>query len=291
MNPTFLTPQDWQDYELLDSGEELKLERFGKYIFSRPEPKALWKKTNPQLWQETHAFYRRNSQGGGKWEYKKQTPPTWKISWKDLTFVIKPTGFKHMGVFPEQAALWKDIRNSITQTKRPIKVLNLFGYTGGSTLAAASAGAQVTHVDASKEVVTWARENAQASGLADKPIRWIVDDAVKFVRREVKRQSYYDAIIMDPPKFGRGSDGQVWKIEEDLPKLMQLCKEVLSKKPLVFILNAYTTDYSSLTLYNLMNQTMSLFPGKTDHGELILIQKKDENPLSTGIFARWKTSI
>lgn len=288
MEPRILTTQSWQDYELLDSGDEEKLERFGQYLFVRPEPKAIWHKTLPQPeWQHVDAVYKRNQKGGGQWQYINRLPPSWNLAWNNLRFTLKPTGFKHVGIFPEQAALWEWIQNSIQTANRPIKVLNLFGYTGGSTLAALSAGAQVTHVDAAKDIVTWARENAIASGLEQKPVRWIVDDAIKFVRREIKRGNMYDAIIMDPPKFGRGSEGQVWKIEEDLPVLTDLCKEILSKNPLFFIINAYTTAYSSLTLYNLLNQTMSTFSGETDHGELIITPTKTSYSLSTGIFTRW----
>lgn len=281
----------WKDYELIDSGDGEKLERFGTYILARPEPKALWKKTNISVWNSAHAVYKRNNHGGGQWIYKTKLPKTWDIRWNDITFILKPTGFKHVGIFPEQAQLWQWIQEKIKKAHRPIKVLNLFGYTGGSSLAALAAGAQVTHVDASKEVVTWAHDNVKASGLEGKPIRWIVDDVVKFVRREIKRGNCYDAIIMDPPKFGRGSDGQVWKIEEDLPVLVELLRNILSENPLFVIMNSYTIEYSSLTLCNLLDQTMCSFNGKTDNGELIITPKTPAYPLSTGIFARWSAEI
>lgn len=288
MQPQLFTPTDWQDYELLDSGNEEKLERFGTYTFIRPEPKALWTKTASQSeWNKAAAIYKRDSKGGGKWTFTKQVPSAWKLTWRDLSFLIKPTGFKHMGLFPEQAAIWVDIIDAITRAGKPTKLLNLFGYTGGSTLAALSAGAQVTHVDAAKDVVTWAHENAKLSQLDTKPVRWIVDDAVKFVRREIKRGNTYDAIIMDPPKFGRGANGQVWKIEEHLPQLVELCKNILNPQPLFFIINAYTIDFSSLTLYNILRQTMLSNQGNLAHGELILQSSQSKNALSTGIIATW----
>lgn len=291
MEPKILAPNTWKDYELLDSGAGEKLERFGNFILIRPEPKALWNKILPLEWTKAHASYIRNNKGGGQWQHRIQLPYTWNISWNELNFVLKPTGFKHVGIFPEQASLWEWIIGTIKTVQRPIKVLNLFGYTGGSSIAALCAGAQVTHVDASKDIVSWAHENVIQSGLEGKPIRWIVDDVVKFVRREIKRGNTYDAIIMDPPKFGRGSNGQVWKIEEDLSQLVALCKDVLSPKPLFFIINSYTTEYSSLTLYNLLNQTMSFFPGETEHGELTLTPTTQSVTLSTGIFARWSAKI
>lgn len=283
-----LYPPHWHDYELLDSGNGEKLERFGKFILARPETKAIWKKTLPvSEWQKADAIYEQKDETG-KWIFKKQLPSSWNIKWQDLTFEVRPTAFKHTGVFPELASLWEFMQQKIKNATTTVNVLNLFAYTGGSTLAAASAGANVTHLDASKSIVSWAAKNAETSGLKEKPIRWIVDDAVAFVKREIKRGNKYDAIIMDPPKFGRGSSGQVWKIENDLPNLLELCKQVLSPAPLFFIINAYSVSLSALTLENLLSQTMKNFGGKTDCGELCLKSVNSANILSTSIFGRWE---
>jgi 23S rRNA (cytosine1962-C5)-methyltransferase len=283
-----LYPPHWQDYELLDSGNGEKLERFGKFILARPETKAIWKKTLPiSEWGKCDAFYEQKDETG-RWIFKRKLPTAWNIKWQDLIFEVRPTTFKHTGVFPELASLWQFMQEKIKKAGHPINVLNLFAYTGGSTLAAASAGASVTHLDASKSIVAWAAKNAELSGLKQKPIRWIVDDAVAFVKREIKRGNKYDAIIMDPPKFGRGSSGQVWKIENDLPNLLELCKEVLSLSPLFFIINAYSVSLSALTLETLLSQTMKNRGGKTDCGELCLKSTSSPNILSTSIFGRWE---
>ncbi len=290
MYPMFnlLYPNHWQDYELIDSGEGEKLERFGKFILARPETKAIWKKSLPvNEWQKADAVYEQKDETG-KWIFKNQLPSAWNIKWQDLTFEVRPTAFKHTGVFPELASLWEFMREKIKKSQRSINVLNLFAYTGGSTLAAAQAGASVTHLDASKSIVAWAAKNAELSGLKEKPIRWIVDDAVAFVKREIKRGKKYDAVIMDPPKFGRGSSGQVWKIEEDLPNLLDLCKPTLSSNPLFFIINAYSISLSALTLENLLSQMMKDSGGKVDCGELCLKSASSPNTLSTSIFGRWE---
>lgn len=290
MSYTLLQPNEWKEYELLDAGDEEKLERFGKFTVVRPEPQALWKRTLPQSeWNKADAMYQRSSTGGGKWMYQRSFPQQLILHWEQLSFVIKPTGFKHMGIFPEQAAFWKWIQQTISSAQRPIKVLNLFAYTGGSTVAALSAGAQVTHVDSSKEIITWAHENVKQSGLEGKPVRWIIDDVLKFIKREVKRGVTYDAIIMDPPKFGRGSSGQVWKIEEDLPVLIQLCEQVLSAHPLFFLMNLYTTDYSALTLQNQLSDIFHHKKGIVDCGELVLSVSASKKLLSTGVYARWQS--
>jgi 23S rRNA (cytosine1962-C5)-methyltransferase len=284
----FLSDPTWKDYEFLDSGDGEKLERFGNFVFARPEPKALWKKTLPtSIWEKVDAKYVQN-ENNGKWIFKNQVPVNWQIKWNELTFEVRPTVFKHTGVFPELSSLWKFIQEKIKNAGRPINVLNLFAYTGGSTLAAASAGASVTHLDASKSIVSWASKNAEISGLKQKPIRWIVDDSLAFVKREIKRGTKYDAIIMDPPKFGRGSDGQVWKIEDDLPKLLDLCKEVLSPEPLFFIINAYSVSFSALTLENLLNEKMKDLGGTSSCGELLLKATSSTNSLSTSIFGKWE---
>lgn len=286
---TLLAPLDWKDYELIDSGDREKLERFGEYLFVRPEPKALWRKALSQAdWSKADAVYERHSTGGGQWLFHKEVPSSWVINWRHLCFLIKPTGFKHMGIFPEQAVLWSWIHDKVKASEQPINVLNLFAYTGGSTLAALAAGAKVTHVDASKDSVNWAHENVKLSGLEGKPVRWIVDDVIKYIKREVRRGVKYDAIIMDPPQFGRGANGQVWKIEEDLPNLLALCQEVLSDMPLFFIINAYGVDFTSVVLSNLLTQTMSKYKGTIDAGELVLKQQSNNLLLSTGIYGRWE---
>lgn len=243
----------WKDYQLLDSGNFEKCERWGEVIFVRPEPQAIWAKADPvKHWEDAHAVYSRNGQDG-EWRFLKEIPDSWTIPWEDLTFNIRPTSFKHTGLFPEQASNWKYIRDIV---KPGMKVLNLFGYTGGATLAAASAGGEVVHVDASKPVVTWARENAEASGLADKPIRWIVDDVQKFVGREIKRGNQYDLIIMDPPAFGHGPEGEMWQFEDDLGPLLEQCQQIL-KLGAQLIVNAYSLGFPALAIENLVR---SVFP-------------------------------
>lgn len=282
-----LITENWKDYELLDTGNGEKLEKFGNYTIVRPEPRAIWEKERPQLWNTVSAVYLRNHTGGGMWKFN--TPiKDWVVRWENIHFLLKPTGFKHVGVFPEQLPLWKFIRSSI---KPNDAVLNLFGYTGGSTLIGAEVGAQVTHVDASKEVVTWARENAVLSKLENKPIRWIVDDVIAFVKREIRRNKKYDGIIIDPPKFGRGTKGEVWKIERDLPKLIDLCTQLLSDKPSFFIINTYTTDYSSLTLANALIQKFTKHPGTITHGELALHSTDSPLIVPCSIFANWRSEL
>lgn len=284
-----LVAPDWHDYELIDAGDEEKLERFGTYIFIRPEPKALWHK-NPDesLWKKADAHHARSSSGGGRWTFYNKLPENWTVRWNDLTFLLHPTNFKHVGIFPEQASLWAFIQKKIELAERPINVLNLFAYTGGSSIAAASAGAKVTHIDAEKDILTWARENARLSGLETKPIRWIPDDAVAFVKREIRRGNKYDAIIMDPPKFGRGTSHEVWKIEEDLTKLIDLCGQILTDKPLFFIVNAYTVPFSSLTLSNMLSQLMKNHRGKTSAGELVVQPTSKTFTLSHSIYSQWE---
>ena len=241
-----MRPADgWKDYELLDATGGNRLERWGKTILVRPDPQVIWKneKKSP-LWNRADAVYHRSSAGGGKWQYFRTLPQKWTIGYEDLTLVVSPTGFKHTGVFPEQAVNWSWYRRVIGEAGRPIRVLNLFGYTGGATLACAAAGASVCHVDASKGMVQWGKENAAASGLADRPIRWIVDDCAKFVAREIRRGSLYDAVIMDPPSYGRGPGGEVWKLEEQIYDLIDLCAGVLTDNPLFFAVNSYTTGLS-----------------------------------------------
>lgn len=236
---------NWKDYELLDTSAGERLERWGEVILIRPDPQIIWNTPKQlALWKQAHARYRRSSTGGGAWQILKKVPPVWKISYGDLRFQLKTMGFKHTGVFPEQAVNWDFTGNLIRNASKPLKVLNLFAYTGGATLACAQAGASVCHVDASKGMVAWARENAAASGVSDRPIRWLVDDCIKFVQREQRRGNRYDGIIMDPPSYGRGPGGEVWKLEEQLFSLVELCRSILSPDAKFFLLNSYTTGLS-----------------------------------------------
>ena len=253
----------FDDYELLDSSSGEKLERWGDIILIRPDPQIIWKteKKHP-LWRDAHARYIRSNSGGGHWERYKNVPDVWSVKYENLTFNLKPMGFKHTGLFPEQAVNWS-LMSRLIEGKKDVKVLNLFGYTGAATLACAAAGAQVTHVDASKGMVLWAKDNAVASGLADKPIRWLVDDCIKFVRREIRRGNKYDGIVMDPPSYGRGPNGEVWKLEEQIFELLQLCDELLSDKPLFFLLNSYTTGLSPCVMKYLVTTVISSKRGGT----------------------------
>ena len=238
----------WEDYELLDCGGREKLERWGKQILVRPDPQAIWEtpRTN-RGWRNAQGRYYRSSSGGGHWD-KEKLPESWTVNYKDLKFQVKPMNFKHTGLFPEQAVNWDFAREKIKNAGRPIRVLNLFAYTGGATVACAAAGAQVCHVDAAKGMVNWARENARVSGLSDAPVRWIIDDCAKFVEREIRRGKVYDAIIMDPPSYGRGPGGEVWKLEDNLFPFVKLCAQVLSDKPLFVIINSYTTGLAPSVL-------------------------------------------
>lgn len=248
---------NWKDYELLDTSTGERLERWGDIILIRPDPQIIWNtpKRHP-MWKQANARYRRSSTGGGAWQEWKKIPDMWKIRYGDLTFQLKTMGFKHTGVFPEQAVNWDLTMEKIKHAGRPVKVLNLFAYTGGATLACAKAGAQVCHVDASKGMVAWARENAAASGMKDKPIRWLVDDCIKFVQREQRRGNTYDGIIMDPPSYGRGPGGEVWKLEEQLFSLVQLCDAILSDNALFFLLNSYTTGLSPSVMEYLLGAVL-----------------------------------
>lgn len=250
----------WRDYQILDTSSGEKLERWGSTLLIRPDPQIIWNtpKTLPE-WKKADARYIRFRTGGGKWEEHRKTDKSWEISYRELIFSIRPTGFKHTGLFPEQAVNWdwmdQMIRSEVK--KRPVSVLNLFAYTGGATLAAAAAGASVCHVDAAKGMVSWARDNAALSGLDDRPIRWIVDDCKKFVERELRRGHHYDAIIMDPPSYGRGPSGEVWKLEEQIYGLVELCQQALSQQPLFFLLNSYTTGLSPSVMSYLLGSTVA----------------------------------
>ncbi len=243
----------WKEYEVIDTSAGEKLERWGDYILVRPDPQVIWDTPKRNKgWKQPHGHYHRSSRGGGQWE-NFGLPERWQIHYRELTFHLQPFQFKHTGLFPEQAVNWDWFGDKIRQADRPIRVLNLFAYTGGATLAAAAAGASVTHVDASKGMVGWAKENAAASNLSDRPIRWLVDDCVKFVEREIRRGNHYDGIIMDPPSYGRGPKGEIWKIEEKIHPLIQLCTEILSEEPLFFLVNSYTTGLQPAVLSYLIN--------------------------------------
>ena len=283
--------KDWKDYELLDCSEGERLERWGKVILIRPDPQIIWNtpKEHP-MWKHADARYVRSSQGGGHWEYRRELPEFWKINYKDLTFKISPTGFKHTGLFPEQAVNWDMMREKIKAAKaegREVRVLNLFAYTGGATVAAASAGASVCHVDAAKGMVHWARENAELSSLTEKPIRWIVDDCKKFVEREIRRGSKYDAVILDPPSYGRGPGGEVWKLEEHVFELVSLVSEVLTEDPLFVLLNSYTTGLSASTMAYVLGSAMKKFGGKVDAEEIGLPVTQSGMALPCGSSAIW----
>ena len=282
--------KNWEDYKIIDMADGQKLEKWGDVILSRPDPQIVWKnKSYPEEWKKANAIYSRSKTGGGSWEYKKKVPSAWQIKYKDLTFNIKPMGFKHTGLFPEQAVNWDWMRDKIKNSKREIKVLNLFAYTGGATVACLSAGASVCHVDSSKGMVTWAKENVTSSGLADKKVRYIVDDVVKFVNREIRRGNKYDAIIMDPPSYGRGANGEVWQFENNIYDLVELCTKVLSDKPLFFLINSYTTAISSSVLANILNLTISKrYKGKVESGEIGLPMEKSSLVLPAGIYGRWE---
>ncbi len=254
----------WKDYELIDTSGGDRLERWGDILLIRPDPQVLWStpKANP-LWRQAHARYHRSSSGGGKWERYKPLPDSWQIGYGPLRFNLKPMGFKHTGLFPEQAVNWDWMAEAIRRAGRPVRVLNLFGYTGGATLACVAAGAHVTHVDASKGMVAWGRENAAASGLQDRPMRWLVDDCGKFVQRERRRGSTYDAILMDPPSYGRGPGGEVWKLEEQIYPLLEQCAGLLSGHPLFFMVNSYTAGLSpSVMQYMLARLLIPRFGGQ-----------------------------
>ena len=281
---------DWKDYEILDMASGKKLERWGKYILDRPDPQIVWlEKQNKEIWKKADAVYHRSNKGGGHWETKTNVPENWQIKYKDLTFNIKQMGFKHTGLFPEQAVNWDYMINKIKSSNRKIKVLNLFAYTGGATVACAYAGADVVHVDSSKGMVAWAKENIVSSNLEDRYVRFIVDDCIKFVEREIRRGNKYDAIIMDPPSFGRGANGEVWNIEESLFKLIKLCEEVLSDNPLFFLINSYTTGLSGMVLENILNLTINKkYEGKVTSGEIGLPMKDSKLVLPAGIYGLWE---
>ena len=279
---------NWKDYKVIDCSDGEKLERWGEYTLIRPDPQVLWSfPRKDRGWREWNGHYHRSSKGGGEWEFRK-LPEQWEIHYGELTFHLKPFSFKHTGLFPEQAVNWDWFSEQIRTAARPVKVLNLFAYTGGATCAAAKAGASVTHVDASKGMVTWAKENAKASGLEDAPIRWIVDDCVKFVEREIRRGNHYDAIIMDPPSYGRGPKGEIWKIEEKIHPFIQLCTQVLSEQPLFVLVNSYTTGLAPAVLtYMLASELEPKYGGYVESQEIGLPVERTELVLPCGAAGRW----
>ena len=276
---------EWKDYELLEMKNGMKKERWGEYVLVRPDPQIIW--GDDSNFKDYDAIYYRSDKGGGHWEYKHKLKDNWQVKYKDLTFNIKPMGFKHTGLFPEQAVNWDFMIDKIKNSNREIKVLNLFAYTGGASVACLYAGARVCHVDSSKGMVSWAKENVISSNLSDRPIRYIVDDVVKFVEREIRRGNTYDAIVMDPPSYGRGASGEVWDIEKDLFNLVNLCTKVLSDDPLFFLINSYTTGLSSKVLENVLKITIKN-KGVITSGEVGLPMKNSDIVLPCGIYGRWE---
>lgn len=281
----------WKDYELIDTSGGERLERWGNIILIRPDPQIIWNtpRKNP-LWREAHARYQRSNTGGGRWQEYQKVPSMWKIRYGELAFQLKTMGFKHTGIFPEQAVNWDFAMRKIHTAGRPIKVLNLFGYTGAASLACAKAGAQVCHVDASKGMVAWAKENAAASGLVDRPVRWLVDDCMKFVQREQRRGNHYEGIIMDPPSYGRGPGGEVWKLEEQLYALVEMCVPIMSENPLFFLLNSYTTGLSPAVMEYLLGVLLQKrFGGQVSSGEIGLPVTESGLVLPCGSTAIWES--
>ena len=278
----------WKDYEVLDTSGGEKLERWGDYLLVRPDPQVIWN-TPKDLpgWRKMNGHYYRSSKGGGEWEFF-NLPKQWEIAYKDLRFNLKPFSFKHTGLFPEQAVNWDWFSDKIKNAGRPVKVLNLFAYTGGATLAAAAAGAAVTHVDASKGMVNWAKENAKSSGLEAAPIRWLVDDCMKFVEREIRRGNHYDGIIMDPPSYGRGPKGEIWKIEDSIYDFIKLCTQILSDAPLFFLVNSYTTGLAPAVLTYMLSTELKRFGGHVDSQEIGLPVTKTGLVLPCGASGRWE---
>ncbi len=281
---------EWKDYECLDAGNGEKLERWGNIVLRRPEPLAMWPIEMDNTWKKVDGVYYRFVDGGGHWEFNKKLPDFWTVNYKDLKFKVSPTNFKHTGLFPEQACNWDFMIDKIKNANRPIKVLNLFGYTGGATVACSKAGAElVVHVDAARGMVEWAKENAKLSGIENNYIRFLVDDCLKFVEREIRRGNKYDAIVMDPPSYGRGPSGEVWKLEKNLEELVSRCTLLLSDKPLFFLINAYTTGVSSTVLHNILKLTVGkTYGGIVDAGEIGLPISKNDLVLPCGIYGRWQ---
>ena len=283
----------WQDYQVLDTGNGEKLERWGGVILRRPDPQVIWPPAQEELWQTAQAHYHRSEKGGGEWEFLRPLPDRWTISYGPLCFYVRPTGFKHTGLFPEQAANWDWMAGLIGKRRaqgRPVRVLNLFGYTGGASLACRQAGAQVTHVDAAKGMVQWGKENRELSRLPETGFRWIVEDALRFVQREIRRGSFYEGVLMDPPSYGRGPGGEVWKLENELYGLVSTCAQTLSSTPLFFLINSYTTGFQASVLSNILNKTVQKsFAGQVDSQELCL-PVASGGVLPCGCSGRWQAA-
>ncbi len=278
----------WQTFEVLDTGNGDKLERWGKFVLCRPDPQVIWPAQDPSMWDAAQAHYYRSERGGGEWRFREQLPERWQISYGDLRFHVRPTGFKHTGLFPEQATNWDWMRNLIKKRDGNVKVLNLFAYTGGATMACAAQGAHVTHVDAAKGMVQWAKENRELSKIPETNCRFIVEDALAFVRRELRRGNHYDGILMDPPSYGRGPGGEVWKLENELYTLVSTCAEALSDNPLFFLVNSYTTGFQPAVLQNIIGRTVqSRFGGKVDAQEVVLPVRAG-GVLPCGASGRWQ---
>ena len=278
---------DWKDYEVIDTGDGEKLERWDDVILRRPDPQAIWPKQDPALWARPHAWYHRSQKGGGEWEFFKKLPERWSVRYGDLQFYVRPTGFKHTGLFPEQAVNWDWMAGLIRGAKRPIRVLNLFGYTGGATCACALAGAKVTHVDAAKGMVQWAGENRRLCGIDETSVRWIIDDALKFVQREARRGNAYEGILMDPPSYGRGPGGEVWKLENELYGLVDACEKVLAKDALFMLINSYTTGLQPAVLNNMLTMTVARTRGGGVSADEIVLPVTAGGVLPCGASGRW----
>lgn len=283
-----LIASDWKDYEVLDTGDGEKLERWNDIVLRRPDPQAIWPKQRPEIWRRADAHYSRSAKGGGEWTFFKELPERWTVRYRDLQFYVRPTGFKHTGLFPEQAVNWDWMAGLIRAAGRSVRVLNLFGYTGGATLACASAGAKVTHVDAAKGMVQWAGENRRLAGIDETRVRWIVDDALKFVAREARRGNVYEGILMDPPSYGRGPGGEVWKLENELYGLVEACERVLAKDALFMLINSYTTGLQPAVLNNMLSMTV----GKSRAGRVtadeIVLPVTAGGVLPCGASGRWE---
>ena len=279
---------EWKDYEVLDTGDGEKLERWKNVILRRPDPQAIWPKQRPELWGRADAHYHRSNRGGGEWEFFKKLPERWSVHYGELEFYVRPTGFKHTGLFPEQAVNWDWMAGLIRNAGRPIRVLNLFGYTGGATCACAAAGAHVTHVDAAKGMVQWAGENRKLSGLDETSVRWIVDDALKFVQREERRGKKYEGILMDPPSYGRGPGGEVWKLENELFGLVEACEKVLSEDALFMLINSYTTGLQPAVLHNMLTMTAARSRGGRVAADEIVLPVTAGGVLPCGASGRWE---
>lgn len=287
MNIPGLVPNKWSEYELLDSGEGRRLERFGQYTADRPDPSVIWPKGDGKLWDSADAYYNEETKS---WEFRRQIPESWKLAYQDLVIKVRPTPFKHLGVFPEQGVNWSYISDKVKSAGHEVKVLNLFGYTGLSSLVAAKAGATVTHVDASKPALTWAHENADLSRIPEGRMRYILDDAREFVWRELRRNNHYDGILMDPPVFGHGPAGKAWDFGRDFPELLADCIKLLTPEPLFVVINAYAVSMSALSLGNALMSATEKLGGQVEIGELALSESSGGRLLSTGILARWSRS-